>query len=129
FVAVARPLQLTKQKLFFGAIVVARPKDQLGNQVGPLLFRLALAFVVGLGVAGLLGLYLSRRITRPLLQLSAVADRVAEGRLDVPVPDMRAAGEIGHLADRVREMTYRLSEAEQRERNFVMAVAPQLRTP
>jgi signal transduction histidine kinase len=129
FIAVAKPLELTTQKLFFGAIVVARPKDQLGNQVGPLLARLALALLVGLGVAVLLALYLSRRITRPVLQLSDVADRIAEGRLDVTVPDVQASGEIRHLADRIREMTFKLGEAEARERNFFMSVSHELRTP
>jgi signal transduction histidine kinase len=129
FIAVAKPLELTKQKLFLGAMVVARPKNQLGNQVGPLLTRLAVALLVGVLVAALLGAYLSRRITRPILQLSGVADRVAEGRLDVPVPEVKAAGEIRHLADRLREMTFRLSESEQRERNFFMSVSHELRTP
>ncbi|HEX6702977.1 MAG TPA: HAMP domain-containing sensor histidine kinase [Gaiellaceae bacterium] len=129
FIAVARPLELTKQKLFFGAIVVARPKDQLGTQVGPLLGRLALALLGGLIVATLLGLYLSRRITRPVLQLSNVADQVASGRLDVEVPEVRGAGEIGHLSERLREMTVRLAESELRERNFFMSVSHELRTP
>ena len=129
FVAVARPLSVTKQNLFFGAVVVARPKDALGNQVGPLLARLALALLGGLVVAALLGLYLSRRITRPVLQLSNVADEIAAGRRDVEVPEVRGSGEIGHLADRLREMTVRLSESEQRERNFFMSVSHELRTP
>jgi two-component system, OmpR family, sensor kinase len=129
FIAVAKPLELTDQKLFFGAIVVARPKDQLGNQVLPLLGRLALALLGGVLVATLLGFYLSRRITRPVLQLSDVADQVAAGRLDVPVPEVRAAGEIRHLADRLRQMTRRLSESEERERNFFMSVSHELRTP
>jgi two-component system OmpR family sensor kinase len=129
FIAVAKPLELTKQKLFLGAMVVARPKDQLGNQVGPLLTRLALALLGGVLVSALLGAYLSRRITRPVLQLSEVADQVAEGRLDVSVPEVRAAGEIRHLANRLRQMTRRLSESEQRERNFFMSVSHELRTP
>jgi signal transduction histidine kinase len=129
FLAVARPLAVTKQQLFFGAIVVARPKDELGNRVVPILYRLAIALLGGALVAALLGWYLSRRITRPVLQLSRVADEVAAGRRDVDVPEVRGGGEIGHLADRLREMTFRLSESEQRERNFFMSVSHELRTP
>jgi signal transduction histidine kinase len=83
----------------------------------------------GLFVAMLLGLYLSRSITRPVRRLSTVADEVAAGRRDVEVPEVRGGGEIGHLADRLREMTLRLSESEQRERNFFMSVSHELRTP
>src|SRR5207253_2907285 len=80
-------------------------------------------------IAGLLGWYLSRRITKPMLALSSAADKVARGRYDVEVPDVRAGDEIGHLADRFGEMASRLSEAEQQERNFLMTVSHELRTP
>ena len=129
YLAVAKPVELGKEKSFFGAVVVARPKDQLGTRVLPLLGRLGLALLGGLFVAGLLALYVTRRITRPVLELSAVADEVAEGRYDVEVPRVPGGGEIGHLADRLRGMTVRLAEAEQRERNFLMSVSHELRTP
>jgi signal transduction histidine kinase len=42
---------------------------------------------------------------------------------------VRGGGEIGHLAQRFREMAARLGEAEQQERNFLMSVSHELRTP
>ena len=42
---------------------------------------------------------------------------------------MRGGGEIGHLAERFREMATRLAEAEELERNFLMSVSHELRTP
>ena len=95
----------------------------------PLLQRLALALMGGLIVALILGAYLSRRLTRPVLNLSRVADEVALGHYDVPVPTVPGGGEVGHLAERFREMARRLSEAEQLERNFLMSVSHELRTP
>src|SRR5206468_1398166 len=80
-------------------------------------------------VAGLLGWYLSRRITRPVLALSAATDEISRGHYDVAVPEVRGSGEIGHLTQRFREMAARLSEAEQQERNFLMSVSHELRTP
>jgi signal transduction histidine kinase len=47
----------------------------------------------------------------------------------VAVPEVRGGGEIGHLADRFREMTARLAESEELERNFLMSVSHELRTP
>jgi signal transduction histidine kinase len=84
---------------------------------------------VGLVVVGALALYLGRRITRPVLALSDAADEVSKGRYDVEVPRVPGGGEIGHLADRFREMTARLAEAEELERNFLMSVSHELRTP
>ena len=76
-----------------------------------------------------MALYLSRRLTRPLVELSEVADEIALGHYDVAVPAVPGGTEVGHLADRFREMARRLSEAEQRERNFLMSVSHELRTP
>jgi signal transduction histidine kinase len=129
YLAVAKPLAVGRDRSVLGALVVARPKDQLGTRVLPLLGRLALALLGGVLVAALLALYLTRRITRPVLDLSSVADEVAEGRYDVEVPDVPGGGEIRHLADRLREMTARLAEADERERSFLMSVSHELRTP
>jgi signal transduction histidine kinase len=127
WLAVARPLSL--RGTFVGALVVAKPKDQLSTRVVPLLERLALALLGGLAVALILAAYLSRRLTRPVLDLSRVADEVAQGNYDVEVPAVPGGNEVGHLADRFREMARRLSEAEQLERNFLMSVSHELRTP
>jgi two-component system OmpR family sensor kinase len=131
YLAVARPVVLGKAKTrsVFGALVVAKPKDQLENRVVPLLERLGVALLGGLLVAAILGLYVSRRLAKPVLDLSRAADAVSRGRYDVAVPEVRSGDEIGHLAGRFREMASRLSEAEQQERNFLMSVSHELRTP
>ena len=128
YLAVARPLRLDRKGPAFGDLIVATPKTELTQQWVPLLERLALASLGGILVAGLLGWYLSRRITSPVLALSRATDEIARGRYDVDVPTVRG-GEIGHLADRFQQMASRLSEAEQQERNFLMSVSHELRTP
>jgi two-component system OmpR family sensor kinase len=129
YLAVARPLRLEGKGPAFGDLIVATPKTELNQQLLPLLERLAIASLGGFIVAGLLGWYLSRRITRPVLALSDATDEIARGRYDVGLNEVRGGGEIGHLAGRFREMTARLSEAEQQERNFLMSVSHELRTP
>src|SRR6266851_4712253 len=129
YLAVARPLKLEPKGPVFGDLIVAKPKTELNHQLIPLLERLAIASLGGIIVAGLLGWYLSRRITRPVLALSRATDEIARGRYDVDLPDVRGGGEIEHLADRFREMAVRLSDAERQERNFLMSVSHELRTP
>ena len=126
YIAVAHPVVLHNHPI--GAIVVAKKKTSVNHSVMQLVNRLALAGALGLVVAALLGWYLSRRLVRPVLVLSRAADEVAAGNYDVEVP-RRAAGEIGHLADRFGEMAERLAEAETQERNFLMSVSHELRTP
>jgi signal transduction histidine kinase len=129
YIAVAKPLFLGPDNNFFGAIVAARPKNELATRVIPLVGRLGLALLGGVLAAALLAVYLTSRITRPVRDLSRVADDVAEGRRDVEIPHVPGGGEIGHLADRLRQMTSRLAAAEERERNFLMSVSHELRTP
>jgi two-component system OmpR family sensor kinase len=127
YLAVAHPLRFGAQT--FGAIVAAKPKAELRERWTTLIQRLALAFIGGIVVAGALALYLSRRITGPLLGLSRAADDVAEGRYDVDVPRVPGRDEIAHLAERFDDMATRLRETEELERNFLMSVSHELRTP
>src|SRR6266550_2058711 len=129
YVAVARPLKLAKEGPPFGDLIVAKPKTELTQQLIPLLERLALASLGGILVAVLLVLYLSRRITRPVLALSRATDEIARGSYDVDLPEVRGGDEIGHLAESFRQMAARLSDAERQERNFLMSVSHELRTP
>jgi signal transduction histidine kinase len=130
FLAAAHPLRLGGETgTVFGHLIVAKPKAELRETWLTLLSRLALALVAGLVVVGGLALYLSRRLTNPVLELSRAVDRVAEGRYDVRVPEVPGGSEIGHLAGRFREMTARLAEAQELERNFLMSVSHELRTP
>jgi signal transduction histidine kinase len=127
YVAVARPILLADQLI--GAMVVAKPASQLRGRWVTLLERLAIAFGGGVAVAGLLGVYLSRRIVDPLLSLSAAADEVAGGNYGVEVPTPRGSDEIAHLTARFQDMASKLAESEQLSRNFLMSVSHELRTP
>jgi two-component system sensor histidine kinase BaeS len=124
--AAAAPLR-TRGNVW-GALLVGTPASELRSRWLTLIDRLALAFAGGVLVAGALGWYLSRRITRPVLALSDAADEIARGNYDVELPKT-TSDEIGHLAGRFREMAARLAEAEELERNFLMTVSHELRTP
>ncbi|HEX3224832.1 MAG TPA: HAMP domain-containing sensor histidine kinase [Gaiellaceae bacterium] len=128
YLAVVRPLRLGQNNLF-GALVVAKPTSQLRSRTILLIERLTLAFVGAVIVAGLFGLYLSRRIAEPLRKLSRAADEVAAGHYGVEVPEPRGRDEISHLSVRFSDMAAKLAESEQLSRNFLMSVSHELRTP
>ena len=132
FLGVAHPVRIERGRgdaARYGTLIVARPTTELRERWVTLAERLALAFLGGVLVAGALGLYLSRRITKPVLALSRAADDVARGRYDVEIPDVRARDEIAHLSERFGDMATRLRESEELERNFLMTVSHDLRTP
>jgi signal transduction histidine kinase len=127
YLAVARPLKLGNN--LFGALVVAKPNSQLRSRSVTLIERLGIAFAGGVIVAGLLALYLSRRLVEPLRKLSSAADEVAAGHYGVELPKPRGGDEIAHLSSRFSDMAAKLAEGEQLSRNFLMSVSHELRTP
>jgi two-component system, OmpR family, sensor kinase len=129
FLAVSEPLRLEPDAEPLGAIIVAKPEAVLRNQWVPLLKRLLVAFGLGSVLAGLVGWWMSRRITKPVLQLARASDEIAGGNYGVRVPVGSKPNEIGHLAERFNEMAARLGATEERERQFLMSVSHELRTP
>jgi signal transduction histidine kinase len=128
-IAAAQPIQLVQGTEPFGWLVVAKPETELREQWLSLLGRLALALAVGVGLAGLLFLWLSRRLTEPVRVLTRATEHVAAGRYDVEIPEARGRDEIALLSQRFRGMVAQLAEAEQLKRSFLMSVTHELRTP
>ena len=127
FLAAAHPI--TVGDSLMGALIIAKPREELQSRWLVLLGRMGIAFTAGLVVALGLVWYMSRRLTRPVLALSRAADDVADGNYDLDLPRGRPGDEVGHLTDRFREMTERLRESQRRERTFLMVVSHELRTP
>jgi signal transduction histidine kinase len=78
-------------------------------------------------VAVVAGLWLAGRMTRPLAELRAAARAIASGRLDHRVREV--GGEIGEVAQAFNAMAARLEADERLRREFLAAVAHELRTP
>ncbi len=130
YLGVAQAATLGNNNVYSGSLVVAEPESALRARWLQLAWELALAFGIGIPVAGVLVVFLARRIAEPLEALAAAADEVAAGHYDVAVPAHTGAGtEVDRLAARFDEMTARLAESEQLSRNFLMSVSHELRTP
>jgi signal transduction histidine kinase len=127
YLAVAQIVRLAG--LPTGAIVVAKPDSALTSRWLQLLWELAIAFGIGIPVAGVLVVYFSRRIARPLEALAVAADSVAAGSYEVDLPDPGGGSEIERLSAHFGEMAARLAESEQLSRHFLMSVSHELRTP
>ena len=112
----------------YGMVVIARPPVQVASPAGALRRALVPAFAIGLAVAILLALILGLRLVRPLKRLALAARAVARGDEEVPL-DTSRADEIGMVNRAFEDMTVRLAEARDTERQFLMRVSHELRTP
>jgi PAS domain S-box-containing protein len=75
------------------------------RNVGAFRHRFAVTVVAALLLGTVVSIYLARRLTQPLVRLSASAGRIADGRLDEPLRT-DSSNEIGDLArsvDRMRD--------------------------
>ncbi len=90
--------------------------------------RFLIVGLIVVGVSLIMGLFLSRRISRPLSNLTTAARSVAVGDLDVHVP-AQYPGELGELAAAFNQMSEALARADELRRNMTADVAHELRTP
>ncbi len=89
---------------------------------------LLLAGLLAAGVAILLGLIITRQITRPIHALTAGARRIARGQLNYRV-EVHSKDEIGDLATSFNEMGSVLSKNEETRRRLLADITHELRTP
>jgi signal transduction histidine kinase len=90
--------------------------------------NLLIAGLAAAGLAFLVSLLVSRRITAPLEELTEAAQDVADGNLAVRVTP-RAQDEVGALAGAFNGMTERLARNEQWRRDMTADLSHELRTP
>ena len=79
-------------------------------------------------VALLLGIFLSRTISRPIRELTLATHAVSEGDLNQQVP-VRSNDEIGQLSYAFNNMSAKLSRSVNARRQMTADIAHELRTP
>jgi two-component system sensor histidine kinase BaeS len=88
--------------------------------------------VIAAGVGGLLAalaaFLLARRIARPIDRVSAAARSLTRGTHPEPVP-IEGATEIATLAGAFNDLAAQLRQAQEAERNFLLSVSHELKTP
>ncbi|MEX0786521.1 MAG: HAMP domain-containing sensor histidine kinase [Dehalococcoidia bacterium] len=109
-------------------LVLAVPEDTVTGAWLDLLPGLGVAAAVALPIAALLGVLVAQYITRPLQQLTAASQRMAEGTFDVRVSIDRR-DEVGRLAQAFSTMAERVGEAHEQMRALVANVSHDLKTP
>ncbi len=113
---------------YLGAIVLTRPQAQVAASWGDVLGPVLLAIALGLLVAVVLVLWITRRATRPLRDLEQAARRVAEGDLHTEVAE-GGADELDAVARSFNAMVRQLARRDRVAREFLMRVTHDLRTP
>ena len=109
----SRPVHETRMPILDGRVGAAHVgiwRDEITAEIRRVLFPI-IALIAGVIVMGIvLSVFLAQRIIRPVLGLTAIADRISKGNLDTPIA-VQSADEIGELARSLERMRTSLKAA------------------
>ena len=92
-----------------------------------------LMMVVYIVTALIIGTVASRiflnTITKPVLEMSEAAQRMAEGDFDIELKEKTLASEISQMSDSFTKMAHELSETEMLRSDFISNVSHEMKTP
>ncbi len=111
-----------------GVVVVAVPALPTQMRIERAWFALGGFAVVLLGLAALLGLWLARGLSRPLVALEVASERLGHGDLTARAP-VEGPPEIAALATQFNQTASRMGELIATQQQFVADASHQLRTP
>ena len=91
------------------------------------------ALAAGIGLVIILAvvltnLYFIRTVTEPLVELTALSRRIADGSYGIQA-QKKHDDEIGDLTDAINEMSAKIGETEKMQTEFISRVSHELRTP
>ncbi|MFC7597889.1 ATP-binding protein [Terrabacter sp. GCM10028922] len=110
-----------------GIVLVQRTSDATADS-DRLVRRVLLALVIAAVVAVVVGAAVARRLSRPLRRTADAAHALAAGRRDVRVP-VEGPDEVAEVASALNSLSGSLSRSEGRQRDFLLSVSHDLRTP
>jgi two-component system OmpR family sensor kinase len=111
-----------------GGIVLAQRRGDALALGGQALSQLTISLVVTGVIAVALGLLVAWRLSRPLKRTAAAATAMAQGSRDVAIPE-EGPREVAEVAASVNRLAGALSHSEARQREFLLSVSHDLRTP
>jgi methyl-accepting chemotaxis protein len=95
------------------AVVVELPVEEAYESVTMEIGLSALTMLISFFLAIIAGIYLSRRMTRPIKSLRDAAIKIGEGSLDTKI-DVRTKDEVGELASAFNQMTSDLRKSREK---------------
>lgn len=120
---------VVRNSVIVGYLQVGESRDEMLEALGSLVSVLVRTLPLALGIAALIGWWISSRALRPVNQVTAMAREISDGdlsrRLNLHLPD----DEVGRLASTFDVMIERLDRMVKRQRQFTADASHELRTP
>jgi two-component system OmpR family sensor kinase len=111
-----------------GYLVLLRPVSTATSLLSSFVWGILIAAGAGGLLAALAAFLVARRISRPVDRIAVAARTLTGGTHPEPVP-VEGAAEIASLAVSFNELVAQLQRAQEAERNFLLSVSHELKTP
>ena len=122
-------LRMLTSSISVGTVQVARSLEEVDGTLLGLASVLRLAAIVGVALAGIVGYFVARGVARPIGQLAAAAEHVAETQELAERIEVERTDEVGRLAKSFNSMLAALDGSRQQQRQLVRDAGHELRTP
>ncbi len=123
--AILTPKNARPQPPLFVLQISPRRFPNVVSEIGQqLLWAALMAVLAGLGFSW----FISRWITRPLVQIAQAADQIAQGNLDFQL-QVTGPAEVEHVARQFNHMAQEVRAARQAQQDFIANVSHDLKTP
>jgi signal transduction histidine kinase len=109
-------------------LMLLRPASVKSAAWRPFLGDLLLAALAGAALAAVLSFAVARSIVRPVRRVAEASHALAAGETPSRVPE-EGARELASLAQAFNEMAEQLAASRESERNFLLSVSHELKTP
>jgi heavy metal sensor kinase len=110
------------------ALVIGRPTEDIKQALDRLLHTLMIAVPLTMVAAGGGGVFLARRVLRPVDEMTQKARSIEEHDLSQRI-EVKTKDELGRLAFTLNEMIERLEKAFRRQKQFTNDASHELRAP
>jgi len=126
FMIIAVPIYL--EDMVQGAMIITVPMASVEDTAAILKKQLILITAILLLVSVMISFRLSKVFTKPILDISKLAENYSLGKFDTRIHSV-SSDEIGHLAQRMNHMGEELTRNEILQKELIANVSHELRTP
>ncbi|MBX0359395.1 cell wall metabolism sensor histidine kinase WalK [Halobacillus sp. Nhm2S1] len=126
YVATVSPIIVKNEQI--GNVFMFSPSDVIRSIIGHLTRQFVLVMIVLILVTILIVFALSKFITRPLIRMKEVTEKLSTGRVEEYL-DEHPNDELGVLASSINRLSEDLERIKKERHDFLSAIAHELRTP
>lgn len=112
-----------------GAVILYSPILGINRALYSIVEMIVVAGLLSLVIAFLIGLYLSKRLSEPIINLTAASAAIANGEKNVEVPVDTNIEEMNQFGLTFNYMAGKIEENENKMKDFVANVSHELRSP